>query len=163
MPTVDRIVEWALKNPPEKLFRYQPPKIKRAEMFLLRNKLYATSPKWFKDPLDTVVPLDTAGKRSEWVARLDKLIDEQAPNMPKAEREQRVTMALDSGLHIKMEEESKQALRDATGIVCLTDQEDNQFMWENYAKKGRGFCVCFDYNQADPVFGKAIPCKVPVK
>ena len=157
MPTVDRIVDWALQNPPAKLFRYQPQKLSRAEMFLVRNKLYATSPVHFEDPLDTIVPMDTSGTRKEWSVRLNQLIEDHEPDMTSAERQQRIAEAIDSNLHIEMEEQSKQALRDQTGIVCFTHQENSPFMWEHYADRGKGFCVCFTYSQTDSVLGKAIP------
>ena len=157
MPTAEHIVEQALENTPAKLFRYQPGKIDRAEMFLRRNQLYATSPVKFEDPFDTLVPLDTSGTRAEWARRLNQLIEEQEPSMPEAERRQRISQAIDSGLHIRMEEEAKQAIRDDSGIVCFTHQENSPFMWENYANRGKGFCVCFDYSQTDPVLGKAYP------
>lgn len=157
MPTVDSLVEWTLNNPPVLLCRYQPPCSRRVKSFLLNNQFYATSPKRFNDPKDTLVEFDESGTTEEWILRLKDLFLREEPGMVESERDRRIQDAIKRGFHKEMARTSSEVLRDSTGIVCMTPKQNCSYMWEHYAQDSSGFCLCFEYSPTDPILGLAIP------
>jgi hypothetical protein len=45
--------------------------------------------------------------------------------------------------------------RDCVGITCFSKTGINELMWDEYADKNRGFCLCFETIE-DPIFFKDI-------
>lgn len=45
--------------------------------------------------------------------------------------------------------ELRSSIRNTTLVYCMTEQYDNQTLWENYADKYRGFCVEYSFKNFD--------------
>lgn len=38
-------------------------------------------------------------------------------------------------------------IKEESYILCLSEEGNNQLMWENYADGGKGFCICYSFDE----------------
>ena len=136
-----------IRRPPAFLFRYRPSAEVSAgylEGLLSRDQIYASPPRGFLDWYDCRAQISFDGTKKEvlrhwtkWYKRfglkgrsLSRAVSEAARAWKQADKDSVV--------------QGFQTSLDYSGVICLTDTPLDNQMWEEYAGKHQGICLCFE-------------------
>lgn len=127
-----------MKMPPKKtLFQYRPPQ-KWAFGNLRDHKWYCQTSLKFNDPYDCgIVPDVIEDVTVKQYNRYRKMYPEHnlSPPPPGA-----AIVPLD----FTNPKAAWDRVRESTGVVCFSEQNDNLLMWSHYSDGGKGFCLQFN-------------------
>lgn len=139
-----------------RLYKYQPINERRINN-LLKNQLYFSNPKDFKDPDDCKIQIYYEGTERKWIEHYKrnhgysenkiKNIIQQALNKGFFQKKDNLILydpeyeghseayrnLLHGGMHVK----------SLPLVTCFCGDPDNAYMWRDYADNQKGFCLCF--------------------
>lgn len=136
--------------------------------------LFYTSPKFFNDPFDTLLPsapemIPTVDERKEVIEALQflhKLKKEQVDRLLYSADFDRALelvltqMGVNNEMKNTMLKEIKhdcKRYRDEIAITCFSEVNDSKLMWAHYANSYSGFCIEYDFAKSgDITFQKGI-------
>ena len=135
---------------PPILYKYREWSDENHKRIFTHNELYLASPAFFKDEFDCKVPIRYDLLTDEEI--YEKYLNSSKEENPLFTRQQHRKFARDwqkQGLMrdkkriIELEKYFFEKFNNLFGVLSLTAIPDNYEMWNEYADKGKGFCVGF--------------------
>ena len=125
---------------PNFLFKYGP--MFRVEDVIRLGHLYFAPPAIFNDPFDCGIHLKFELGKKDRYRHYGEMLRKEGMN--RAAR-RRATKEVDPSneLFTASYEQTVKQFRDRTGVLCLTEIEDDILMWSHYAEKHTGVCFKF--------------------
>jgi hypothetical protein len=136
---------------PEILYKYRKWTDLNHRKVLTERQLFYSPPSWFEDPLDCklVVRYDLLNSQ-EKIKWIEFKLKQNEPNHPRPyyrnrTRELFKTSPLrDNNAIRNLQNETFLEYDQRTGILSLTEHNENTDMWNKYSENGKGFCVGYN-------------------
>src|SRR5271163_983822 len=151
---------WPPERVPTRLYRYV--SAERAISILTEGKLYFCSPSAFNDPFDCRIRPSFQGSKADFRKFALLLATDRSPSSPRKVRRAMVRKVRDKlnpvffeGVFDKWQKE----FLDKSGMLCLTENNNDILMWSHYGDGHRGVCLEFEYRLGKDFFGEALPIR----
>lgn len=133
---------------PRCVYKYRRWDNKYHKRIIERNELYFSDPRNFDDPLDCNPPIKYPEGHELFLYILNYSLQHNNFNCVEhvifaSEMYKRSPMALPTELK-KIKEKVDNDFNNHFGVLSLTEECANDYMWKEYSNKHQGFCVGFD-------------------
>jgi len=137
----------------------------RLERILTYSELYFASPSEFNDPFDCKIPVLYRGSDDDFKNFYWAKLKERYPSYSVEKLNQMADEILRTSKHRdkdflkKIETETAQGAFSRTGVLCLSEINNDILMWSHYADGHRGICLEFNASTLQAVFASAFRIK----
>lgn len=159
----------------KKLYRYRAFNTIKGGCFYdeLNGRAVLSSPRYFNDPYDCELcfGLDITNSiidRAMWISLLedyffltyeqkDKILKSDSPVKAVEDIVQESGYKFESDLSSIINnklKECKDKIRNAIGVLCLSEKNDSMLMWSHYAKNHTGYCIEYVFEENDEYYDK---------
>lgn len=140
-----------MNDTPKFLYKYREWSKPLHQLVIKETEFFLAEPKSFEDSFDCNIPLDLTSLNEESIQqKYFQLSKKKNPNFSRQQHRQYAREWSKKGL-MKDERRIRQIENDIfdkfnskAGVLSLTEDPLNEYMWDNYADNNKGFCIGLD-------------------